>query len=77
MNFLFKLPHTQKRHNGAWVIVDWHTKSTHFLPIRETYSLQKLAKLFVEEIVRLHFVPVSIILDRDAQFTSMFWQSLQ
>ncbi|CAL2228445.1 unnamed protein product [Prunus armeniaca] len=50
LDFIFKLPRTSRWHNGIWVIVDQLTKSTHFLPITETYSLVKLAKLFV----RLH-----------------------
>ncbi|KAG8490969.1 hypothetical protein CXB51_014110 [Gossypium anomalum] len=48
------------------------TKSAHFLPVRTDFSLQKLAKLYVAEIVRLHRVPVSIIFDRDPRFTSRF-----
>ncbi|CAL8119337.1 unnamed protein product [Prunus armeniaca] len=72
MDFVFKLPHTSKGHDGILVIVDRLTKSTHFLPIKETYSLSRLAKLFVDEIVRLHGAPVSIVSDRDARFTSHF-----
>ena len=41
------------------------------------YSLDKLAEIYVNEIVRLHGVPVSIVSDRDLQFTSRFWGSLQ
>ncbi|KAA3474187.1 zinc finger and BTB domain-containing protein 11-like [Gossypium australe] len=47
-------------------------KSAHFIPVRANYSLQKLAKLHVSEIVRLHGVPVSIISDKDPRFTSQF-----
>ncbi|KAG8488304.1 hypothetical protein CXB51_016322 [Gossypium anomalum] len=48
------------------------TKSSHFIPVQTDYSLQKLAKLYISEIVRLHGVPVSIISDRDYRFTSRF-----
>ncbi|BBH10081.1 transposable element gene [Prunus dulcis] len=48
-----------------------------FLTLKETYSLTRLAKLFVDEIVRLHGAPVSIVSDRDARFTSRFWKCLQ
>ncbi|CAL2238354.1 unnamed protein product [Prunus armeniaca] len=72
MDFVFKLPRTSKGHDGIWVIVDRLTKSAHFLPIKETYSLSRLAKLFVDEIVRLHGAPMSIVSDRDARFTSHF-----
>ena len=46
------------------MIVDRLTKSAHFLPINVEDSLEKLAKLYVDEIVRLHGVPVSIVSDR-------------
>ncbi|KAG8483033.1 hypothetical protein CXB51_021970 [Gossypium anomalum] len=58
------------------VVVDRLTKFAHFILVRTDYSLQKLAKLYVAEIVRLHGVPVSIISDRDPRFTSQFWQKL-
>ncbi|GJT47525.1 putative reverse transcriptase domain-containing protein [Tanacetum coccineum] len=60
-----------------WVIVDRLTKSAHFLATREDYSMEKLARLYIEEIVARHEVCVSIISDRDRRFTSRFWQTLQ
>ncbi|CAA3011866.1 DNA RNA polymerases superfamily [Olea europaea subsp. europaea] len=77
MDFLFGLPRTQNGHDGVWVIVDRLTKIARFLPIKITYSLSKLAKLYVDEIVSLYGVPVSIVSDRDPRFTSKFWPSLQ
>ncbi|XP_012480999.1 uncharacterized protein LOC105795892 [Gossypium raimondii] len=50
--------------------VDRLTKSAHFIPVQTEYLVQKLAKLYISEIVRLHGVPVSIISDRDHRFTS-------
>ncbi|KAL6277398.1 hypothetical protein ACE6H2_020999 [Prunus campanulata] len=76
MDFVFKLPRSANGYDGIWVIVDRLTKSAHFLPVKETYSLSKLAKLFVGEIVRLHGAPVSIVSDRDPRFTSRFWKCL-
>ena len=58
-------------------MVDRLTKSAHFLAINVRDSLEKLAQLYVDEIVRLHEVPVSIVSDRDPRFTSRFWPSLQ
>ena len=77
MDFVTGLPRTQRQHDALWVIVDRLTKSAHFLPINAEDSLEKLAKLYVDEIVRLHRVPVSILLDRDPRFTSRFWPSLR
>ncbi|GJR25134.1 putative reverse transcriptase domain-containing protein [Tanacetum coccineum] len=64
-------------HDAIWVIVDRLTKSAHFLAIREDYSTEKLAKIYVDEIVARHGVPVSIISDRDGRFTSRCWQTVQ
>ncbi|GJW06784.1 putative reverse transcriptase domain-containing protein [Tanacetum coccineum] len=77
MDFVIKLPRTSSGHDTIWVIVDRLTKSTHFLPMREDYKMDGLARLYLNEIVARHGVPISIILDRDCHFTSRFWQSMQ
>ncbi|KAJ9566696.1 LOW QUALITY PROTEIN: hypothetical protein OSB04_002662 [Centaurea solstitialis] len=77
MDFGTKLPKFKKGHDSIWVIVDRLTKSVHFLPIRENFSIDKLAQLYVNKIVMRHGVSISIISDRDSRFTSRFWQSLQ
>ncbi|GJW90660.1 putative reverse transcriptase domain-containing protein [Tanacetum coccineum] len=59
------------------VIVDRLAKSAHFLPMREDYKMERLARLYINEIVARHGVPISIISDRDSRFTSRFWQSMQ
>ena len=74
MDFVTGLSKTQKGHDAIWVIVDRLTKSTHFLAMNVKDPLPKLAKMYIEEIVRLHGVPASIVLDRDPQFVSRFWQ---
>ena len=77
MDFMTGLPRTQRQHDDIWVIVNRLTKSAHFLPVNVEDSLEKLDQLYVDEIVRLHGVPVSIVLDRDPRFTSRFSPSLQ
>ena len=77
MDFVSGLPRTVKGYDAIWVVVDRLTKSTHFLPIKKTYPLNHLAKLYVEEVVRLHGVPSSIVSHRDPRFTSHFWGALQ
>ncbi|KAI3827735.1 hypothetical protein L1987_01818 [Smallanthus sonchifolius] len=74
MDFITKLPRTSKGNDTIWVIVDRLTKSAHFLPIRETASSEKLAEVFIKEIVSRHGMPVSIVSDRDTRFTSRFWK---
>ncbi|GJX76196.1 putative reverse transcriptase domain-containing protein [Tanacetum coccineum] len=77
INFVTKLPKTSNGHNTIWVIVDHLTKSAHFIPTRETNSMETLTRLYIKEIVSRHGVPISIISDHDSHFTSIFWQSLQ
>ncbi|KAK1424185.1 hypothetical protein QVD17_19506 [Tagetes erecta] len=76
MDFITKLPRTSSGNNAIWVIVDRLTKSAHFLPIRESYKVGKLSKIYLKEVVSRHGVPVSIISDRDSRFTSRFWRAL-
>ncbi|GJX34685.1 putative reverse transcriptase domain-containing protein [Tanacetum coccineum] len=77
MDFITKLPKTKSGHDTIWVIVDRLTKSAHFLAMREDYSTERLAKLYIDEIVARHGILVSIISDRDGRFTSRCWQTVQ
>ncbi|KAI3682772.1 hypothetical protein L1987_83010 [Smallanthus sonchifolius] len=77
MDFITKLPKTSSGYDTIWVIVDRLTKSAHFLPMKETDKTEKLAKLYIKEIVARHGVPISIISDRDSRFVSRIWKSLQ
>ena len=76
MDFVSGFPLTQKKHDLVWVIIDKLTKSAHFLPVRLDYSMDRLAELYVSEIVRLHGIPLSIMSNRDPRFTSRFWKEL-
>src|SRR5256886_6420379 len=77
MDFVTALPKTQRKHDAIWVIVDRLTKSAHFIPIQWGISLDQLVTEYVNKVVRLHGVPISIVSDRDPRFVSRFWQSLQ
>ncbi|GJT33355.1 putative reverse transcriptase domain-containing protein [Tanacetum coccineum] len=77
MNFVTKLPRTSSGHDTIWVIVDRLTKSAHFLPMRENDSMDKLARLYLKEVVTRHRILVSIIYDRDDRITSNFWRAYQ
>ena len=72
MDFVVRLPLTKRKHDSVWVVVDRLTKSAHFLPVRTDHSLDKLAELYIKEIVQLYGIPVSIISDRDPRFTLRF-----
>nr|GEY41182.1 hypothetical protein [Tanacetum cinerariifolium] len=70
MDFMTGLPRTLSGYDSIWVIVDRLTKSAYFLPKKKTDSIEKLAELYLKEIVCRHGVPVSVISDRDSLFTS-------
>nr|GEV62801.1 putative reverse transcriptase domain-containing protein [Tanacetum cinerariifolium] len=76
MDFVTKLPKTSSGQDTIWVIVDRLTKSVHFLPMKETDSMEKLMRQYLKDVVSRHGVPVSIISDQDSKFTSYFWQSM-
>nr|GEV57982.1 putative reverse transcriptase domain-containing protein [Tanacetum cinerariifolium] len=77
MDFVTKLPKMSTGQDMIWVIVDRLTKSAHFLPMKETDSMDMITRQYLKEVVSRHGVPVSIISDRDIIFTSHFWQSIQ
>ncbi|TYK18897.1 pol protein [Cucumis melo var. makuwa] len=72
MDFITGLPRTLRDFTMIWVVVDKLTKSAHFIIGKSTYTANKWTQLYMFEIVRLHGVPVSIVSDRDARFTSKF-----
>ena len=77
MDFVTHFPWTLRRHDAVWVIVDRLTKSAHFLAVRMTFTLEEFYRLYIREIVRLHGVLVSIVLDRDPRFMAHFCKSFQ
>ena len=66
MDFITGLPLTSQRHNAILVVVDKLTKSAHLIPVRDTYDVADVARVFINEIIRFHGVPKKIISDRDS-----------
>ncbi|GJW70273.1 reverse transcriptase domain-containing protein [Tanacetum coccineum] len=77
MDFVTKLPKTSQVYDTIWVIVDRLTKSAIFTPMREIDPMDRLARIYLKEVITRHGIPVSIIYDRDPRFASNFWRSLQ
>ncbi|KAJ0451777.1 putative nucleotidyltransferase, Ribonuclease H [Helianthus annuus] len=77
MDFITKLSPTPSGHDSIWVIVDRLTKSAHFLPIREDYKVERLARIYTDEIICNHGTPHDIFSDRDTRFTSRLWETFQ
>lgn len=74
MYFYVGLPRTSKGGDLIWVVMDRLAKSDHFISMQISYPLQKLAEIYISEIVKLDGISSSIILDRDLRFTSKFWE---
>ena len=70
MDFIVGLPKTLSGHDSLWVIVDRLTKVVHFILVRTEYKGNKLAQLYIDNILRLHGVPSQIVSDRGTQFTA-------
>ncbi|GJZ35400.1 putative reverse transcriptase domain-containing protein [Tanacetum coccineum] len=77
MDFVTKLLKSSQGYDTIWVIVNRPTKSALFLPMRKTDPMEKLARMYLKEVVTRHGIPVSIIFYRDGRFASNFWRSLQ
>jgi hypothetical protein len=77
MDFASGLLRGKRGNDAIWVIVDQLTKSAFFLPVKMTDPVDKLAKIYVNKVVRLHGVPISIVSDRDPRFTSRLWPSIK
>ena len=63
MAFITGLPRSPREHNSIWVIVYRMTKLAHFLSVKTTHTTEDYAKMYLQEVVRLHRVPIFIILD--------------
>ena len=71
------LPRSQQNHDAIWVIIDRLTKTVHFVAYNMTYSIELLSLLYIQHVICLHCVPVTIVSERDSRFTVEFWMSLQ
>nr|GFA98491.1 reverse transcriptase domain-containing protein [Tanacetum cinerariifolium] len=68
IDFVTKLPKSSQGYDTIWVVVDRLTKSAIFIPIRETDPIDKLARIYLKEVLTKHGIPVSIISDRDPSY---------
>ena len=77
MDFILGLPKAPTREDSIWVVFHHLMKSVHFISMKVKDPMDKLARLYVQNIVRLHGEPLAIVSDKDYHFTLRFWQSLQ
>ena len=62
MDFMTHLPRSSRGHDAVWVIMGRLSKWAHFLVLQMTFTLEEFGKLYIREIVRLHGVPIYIVL---------------
>jgi hypothetical protein len=77
LDFIVGLPNTSGHHDSIWVIVDRLTKTAHFLLVHTTHRAEKYTEIYIDQIVRLHGIPRTIVSDRGAPFVARFWEQLQ
>ncbi|KAE8662761.1 hypothetical protein F3Y22_tig00113145pilonHSYRG00200 [Hibiscus syriacus] len=75
MDFIEGLP-TSNRYNCILIIIDKFTKYAHFLPLVHPFTAADVAKVYLDQIYKLHGQPKIVLSDRDKIFTSVFWTEL-
>ena len=76
MDFMVGLPRSQHNHDVIWAIMDRLTKMVHFIAYDMTYSLEDLSHLYIQCIVQLYGIPVTIVSNKDLRFMVEFKMSL-
>lgn len=75
MNFINGLPPSHQ-YNCILVIVDKLSKYAHFIPLKHPYTTSKVTELFIDNIYKLHGMPLALVSNKDLAFTSQLWQSV-
>lgn len=76
MDFIVGLPCSKLGNDSVMVVIDRLSKMVHLIPTTSSVTAAEVARLFVENVVKLHGLPKSIVSDRDKNFTSIFWQTI-
>jgi len=72
MDFVMGLPRTTRGYDSICAIVDHLTKLAYFLAIKKIYPLNSFARTYIEEIMKLHGAPASIVSDQDPRLLLIF-----
>ena len=76
LDFITDLPTTRNKKDSILTVVDKATRMVHLIPCKKSITAAETAKIFWDNIVKLHGIPAVLYSDRGTQFTSDFWKSL-
>ena len=76
LDFIVKMPRIERGNDAVLVVIDRATKMCHLVACSEQISASETAKLFWDNVGRIHGVPKALHSDRDTRFTSRFWRAL-
>lgn len=76
MDFVLRLPRTQRKHDRLIVVVDRFSKMAHYIACKKTSDVAKVGILFVTQVVRLHVLPMIITSNKDSRILGHFWRTL-
>ena len=74
LDFVMGLPVSEKKNDGILTVVDRATKMVHLVPVQQTITAAETARVYWDNVGKIHGIPRSIVSDRDPRFVSKFWQ---
>ena len=72
LDLIVGLPWTRRKNDSIWVVLDSFTKFAPFIPVKSTYYVEECASIYINEVMSLHGISLSVIFYRGSQFTSRF-----
>ena len=76
MDFIARLPKPTRNFDSIFVLVDKLTNVAQLVTVKTSAIAVDIAHIYLKDIVRLHGIPARIVSDRNAKFTSRFWQAM-